>query len=104
MINVLRPESGATIGVFGTGAVGLSAIMAAAVAGCITVVGVDTQFDRPALARELGATHVVNGAETDAVEEIKRASPAAVRTTRWIRPGFPRCSLGGRRPLTALGM
>ncbi len=71
MINVLRPESGATIGIFGTGAVGLSATMAAAVAECITVVGVDIQFDRSALARELGATHVVNGAATGAVEEIK---------------------------------
>ena len=67
----MRPESGAIIGVFRTGAVGLSAIMAAAVAGCTTIVGVDIQFDRSALARELGATHVVNGAETDAVEEIK---------------------------------
>jgi aryl-alcohol dehydrogenase len=45
--------------------------MAAAVAGCTTVVGVDVQFDRSAIARELGATHVLNGAETDAVEEIK---------------------------------
>jgi aryl-alcohol dehydrogenase len=71
VINDLRPESGVTIGVFGTGAVDLSAIMAAAVAGCTTIVGMDVQFDRSALARELGATHVVNGAETDAVEEIK---------------------------------
>ncbi len=71
VLNVLRPEAGATIAVFGTGAVGLSAIMAAAVAGCTTIVGVDIKPDRLELARELGATHVVNGAEADAIEEIK---------------------------------
>jgi aryl-alcohol dehydrogenase len=72
VLNALEPEPGSSIAVFGTGAVGMSAIMAAAAAGCTTIVGVDVRPGRLELARELGATHAVNGAEVDAVEEVGR--------------------------------
>jgi len=78
VLNVLRPDAGATVAVFGAGAVGLSAIMAAVISGCTTIVGVDIKPNRLELARELGATHVVNGAETDAVEEIKGVTGSGV--------------------------
>ncbi|MDP9440116.1 MAG: NAD(P)-dependent alcohol dehydrogenase [Actinomycetota bacterium] len=71
VLNTLYPEAGSSIAVFGTGAVGLSAIMAARIAGCTTIIGVDVKPKRLELASELGATHVINGAETDANEEIK---------------------------------
>lgn len=71
VINSLRPPAGSSIVVFGTGAVGMSAIMAARVVGCATIIGVDIKPNRLELARELGATHVINGAEADAVEEIR---------------------------------
>ena len=70
VLNTLRPEAGSSIAVFGTGAVGMSAIMAAVVAGCTTIIGIDVKPNRMELARELGATHTINGSETDAVEEI----------------------------------
>jgi aryl-alcohol dehydrogenase len=70
VLNTLRPEAGSSIAVFGTGAVGMSAIMAAAIAGCTIIIGIDVKASRLELARELGATHTINGAETDAVEEI----------------------------------
>ena len=70
VLNSLRPEPGSSIAVFGTGAVGMSAILAAVAAGCTTIVGVDVKPGRLDLARELGATHAVNGTEKDAVEEI----------------------------------
>ena len=72
VLNSLKPEPGSSIAVFGTGAVGMSAIMAAVAAGCSTIVGVDVRPERLELARELGATHAVNGAEVDAVEEVGR--------------------------------
>lgn len=72
VLNSLKPEPGSSIAVFGTGAVGMSAIMAAVAAGCTTIVGVDVRPGRLDLARELGATHVVNGAEQEAVEEVGR--------------------------------
>lgn len=72
VLNALHPEAGTSIAVFGAGSVGMSAIMAAAVAGCTTIIGVDVRDNRLELARELGATHTVNGGEQDAVAEIQR--------------------------------
>ena len=72
VLNALRPQAGTSIVVFGTGSVGMSAIMAARVAGCTTIVGVDVKPNRLELARELGATHTINPAEADPVEEIKQ--------------------------------
>ncbi|WP_119066476.1 NAD(P)-dependent alcohol dehydrogenase [Rubrobacter indicoceani] len=71
VLNSLKPEAGSSIAVFGTGTVGMSAIMAAKVAGCTTIIGVDIKPGRLELARELGATHVINGAEENSVERIK---------------------------------
>lgn len=70
VINSLAPHAGSSIVVFGTGAVGLSAIMAAKVVGCTTIIGVDIRPQRLALAKELGATHTINGAEGKTVEQI----------------------------------
>lgn len=70
VINALRPSAGSSIAVFGAGSVGLSAIMAARVAGCATIVAVDLNKERLALASELGATHVIDAAG-DAVERIR---------------------------------
>lgn len=70
VLNSLQPEPGSSIAIFGTGAVGISAILAAVVAGCTTIIGVDVKPSRLELARELGATHTVNAAEEDPVEEI----------------------------------
>jgi len=71
VLNVMKPDVGSSIAVFGAGAVGLAAIMAAKVAGCTTIVAVDLRPSRLELAREIGATHVVDGSTDDAVEEIR---------------------------------
>jgi aryl-alcohol dehydrogenase len=64
-----RPHS--SIAVFGTGSVGLSAVMAARVAGYTTIIGVDPNPARLELATELGATHVINATMADPVAEIR---------------------------------
>ena len=71
VMNALKPKAGSSIAVFGAGSVGLAAIMAARVVGCTTIVAIDLNEDRLALARELGATHVVHGREQDAVAAIQ---------------------------------
>lgn len=71
VLNALKPEGGSTIAVFGAGSVGLAAIMAARVAGCATIIAVDLNETRLELARELGATHVLNGGTGNVVEEIQ---------------------------------
>ena len=63
--NVLKPVTGSTVVVLGAGAVGLSAVMAAALTPATTIVAVDRVGERLSLARELGATHTVNAGESD---------------------------------------
>jgi aryl-alcohol dehydrogenase len=74
VLNALRPEAGTSIGVFGTGAVGLAAVMAARAAGCTAIIGVDVRPSRLGLAQELGATVVIDGRATDPVEAIRQAT------------------------------
>lgn len=71
VFNSLKPEFGSSIAIFGGGAVGLSAVMAAKIIGCRTIIVVDVHNNRLELAKELGATHVLNGKEVDVVKEIK---------------------------------
>lgn len=64
VLNVLKPEFDSSIAVFGIGPVGLSAIMAANIVGCSKIIAIDKIPSRLALAKELGATHIINGGET----------------------------------------
>ncbi|MCE7946208.1 MAG: NAD(P)-dependent alcohol dehydrogenase [Chloroflexi bacterium CFX4] len=79
IMNALRPEIGSTLAVFGTGAVGMAAIMAARAVGCGMIIGVDVKPNRLALALELGATHVINAADGDPVEAIRELTGGGVR-------------------------
>jgi aryl-alcohol dehydrogenase len=71
VMTTLCPPAGSTIAVFGTGGVGMSAVMAARVVGCTTIIGIDLSPERLELAGELGATHVVDAGKEDAVEAIR---------------------------------
>ncbi|SHH57633.1 NAD(P)-dependent alcohol dehydrogenase [Streptomyces sp. 3214.6] len=71
--NVLTPTTGSTIVVLGAGAVGLSAVMAAALTPATTIIAVDKVAERLTLAKELGATHTVDAGQAalgDAIAEI----------------------------------
>lgn len=70
VMNSLQPRPGSSIAVFGVGPVGMSAVLAAVVCGCSTIIAVDINADRLQAARELGATHTVNAAEVDPVQAI----------------------------------
>jgi aryl-alcohol dehydrogenase len=70
VMTALRPQAGSSIAIFGTGGVGMPAIMAARVVGCTTIVAVDLKPARLELAGELGATHLVDAGREDAVEAI----------------------------------
>jgi len=59
VLNSLKVRAGSSIAVIGVGAVGLSAVMAAKIAGATTIVAIDRHASRIALARELGATHAM---------------------------------------------
>ena len=70
VINALRVGAGRSFVVFGAGSVGLSAVMAAHLAGATTIVAVDLNDSRLELAEELGATHTVNSSAHDPVEAV----------------------------------
>jgi aryl-alcohol dehydrogenase len=72
VLNGLKPEPGSTIAIFGTGSVGLAAMMAAKIAGCTKVIGIDINDNRLEIAKDLGATHVINSKNVDVLEEIKK--------------------------------
>ncbi len=78
VLNRLKPDFGTSIAIYGCGAVGLSAIMAAKIAGCQQIFAVDVHQNRLDLARELGATHAFNGKEVDVVDEIRKVSGGGV--------------------------
>jgi aryl-alcohol dehydrogenase len=78
VLNTLRVDAGASFAAFGGGAVGLSAIMAARVAGATTIIAIDVVPSRLELARELGATHVINSHERDAVAAVREICPSGV--------------------------
>jgi aryl-alcohol dehydrogenase len=80
VLNAMRPEAGDAFAVFGVGAVGLSGLMAAKIAGCDPIIAVDIHDRRLALARELGATHAINhSGRTDVAAEIRKITGHGVR-------------------------
>lgn len=71
VINALKPPPGSSIAIFGVGTVGLAAIMGARLQGCAKIIAIDPKQGRLEVAREMGATHVVDPTSGDAVREIK---------------------------------
>lgn len=73
VLNVLRPKFGSSIAVFGYGTVGMSAIMAAKIAGYQNIIAVGGNPKSLELAKELGATHTINRREVkDIPAEIRK--------------------------------
>jgi S-(hydroxymethyl)glutathione dehydrogenase/alcohol dehydrogenase len=61
VLNTARVERGMSVAVIGCGGVGLSAVQAARIAGAGAIIAVDVDPAKLDLARELGATHAVDG-------------------------------------------
>ena len=70
VVNTARVPAGASVAVVGLGGVGLSALIGAAVCGADPVIAVDVNVEKLELARTLGATHAVNAAQGDAVDNV----------------------------------
>jgi aryl-alcohol dehydrogenase len=81
VMNSLGVSSGASITVFGTGAVGLAAVMAARIVGANPVIGIDIIPRRLKLARELGATHSIDGRREDVASRIQTIAGGGVDYT-----------------------
>jgi len=81
VLNRAHVAPGDTAAVFGVGGVGLNVIQGLRLAGASRIVAVDTVATKEALARQFGATHFVDAANADAVEEVKKIVPHGPRST-----------------------
>lgn len=78
VINTLGAKKGQSIAIFGTGGVGLCAVMGAVISECNPVIAVDILDSKLEIAEKLGATHCINASKQDPVEEIGRICPGGV--------------------------
>jgi aryl-alcohol dehydrogenase len=102
VFNCLRAAPGSSIAVFGAGAVGMSAIMAAKVAGCRTIIAMDVNDERLAFAKELGATHAINSRVVDGVAAIHDIEPGGVNYTI-VATGIPGVMTQAVEALSSMG-
>ncbi|HVM81551.1 MAG TPA: Zn-dependent alcohol dehydrogenase [Stellaceae bacterium] len=70
-------QAGQSVAVFGCGGVGLSIIQGARIGGARQIIGVDVFPGKLEMARRVGATHIVNGAEDDPVKRIRALTGGA---------------------------
>ncbi len=78
VIHTAKIEVGSTVVVIGCGGIGLSAINGAAIAGAGRIIAVDIMESKLDLARQLGATDVVNATEGDPVAHVKALTAGGV--------------------------
>ncbi|MFT5334104.1 MAG: aryl-alcohol dehydrogenase [Halioglobus sp.] len=114
VLNSLPVTAASSLAIFGGGAVGLSALMAAKLVGAAPVVVIEPLADRRALALELGADHVIDPfAVENVVEEIQKlvggvdfslemtGIPEVVRQCVDILKPLGTCALVGAAPTGA---
>src|SRR3954451_16362984 len=70
-INTGAVTRGKSVAVIGCGGVGAAAVAASALAGASPVIAVDLDDRKLAWAKDLGATHTVNGSEHDVVQAVQ---------------------------------
>jgi Zn-dependent alcohol dehydrogenase len=86
VVNDAKVSPGDNVAVVGVGGVGINAIQAAALAGAKTVIAVDINGDKQAVAEKYGATHFLNPAAGDAAARVRdltagRGVDAAIECT-----------------------
>ncbi|WP_448808325.1 NAD(P)-dependent alcohol dehydrogenase [Agromyces bauzanensis] len=94
MWNVLDPGPGTTVAVYGTGAVGLSAVIAAAMRGPSQLVAIDLVDERLELARELGATATINPGSEDVAARLAELTEGRGVDLSFDTTGNPRVARG----------
>ncbi len=73
VVNDAKTRPGDSAAIWGVGGVGISALMAAKLCGAETIIAVDPNPKKEAVARRFGATHYINPKETNDVGEAIRA-------------------------------
>jgi Zn-dependent alcohol dehydrogenase len=96
-------EAGESVVVFGCGGIGLIAVQGGRLASAEPLIAVDVADNKLEYARSLGATHAVNAARSDVVEEVRRITRGrgadyaiiAVGSTRAVGVAWQTLARGG---------
>ncbi|MEA2585439.1 MAG: S-(hydroxymethyl)glutathione dehydrogenase / alcohol dehydrogenase [Thermomicrobiales bacterium] len=78
VINTAKVPPGSTVAVLGCGGIGLNCIQGAALAGAGRIIAVDTLAWKLGLARDFGATDLVDAAEEDPVATVRELTGGGV--------------------------
>lgn len=78
VLNALKPRPDQSIAIFGVGAVGMAAAMAAKICDCETIIAIDPVASRRTLAEELGAMHSFDPLGRSSVDAIRAIVPLGV--------------------------
>ena len=78
VLNTARVEPGSTVAVVGCGGVGLNCIQGAALAGALRIIAIDTVETKLTMAREFGATDVIDASGGGVVQKIRDLTDGGV--------------------------
>jgi S-(hydroxymethyl)glutathione dehydrogenase/alcohol dehydrogenase len=101
--NNAKLRTGESVVIYGAGGVGLSVVQAAALVTAHPVIAVDLHDNRLELARQLGATHLVNAAREDAAARIREITASQGVDVFIDNTGLPRVIEAGYRLVNAQG-
>lgn len=69
--NTIKPHKGSTLAVFGLGGIGLSALMATQLFECSSVIAIDVNPEKLALAKDFGASVTIDARNDDVLPRIR---------------------------------
>ncbi|CAN5333601.1 zinc-dependent alcohol dehydrogenase family protein [soil metagenome] len=78
VVNTAKVGVGSTVAIIGLGGVGLAALIGAHAAGARQIIAIDLSAAKLDTARTLGATHVVNAGDADAIDQVRAISSGGV--------------------------
>ena len=70
--NLAKVKIGQSVAVLGCGGVGLNVVQGAALVAACPIIAIDIYDHKLSLAREFGATHVVNSSQCDLRDEVRK--------------------------------
>jgi S-(hydroxymethyl)glutathione dehydrogenase/alcohol dehydrogenase len=70
--NLAQVKIGQSLAVFGCGGVGLNVVQGAAMVAADPIIAIDIYDEKLAMAKEFGATHLINSKKADVREEVRK--------------------------------
>jgi S-(hydroxymethyl)glutathione dehydrogenase/alcohol dehydrogenase len=75
--NLAQVKIGQSVAIYGCGGVGLNVVQGAAMVSADPIIAIDIYDQKLEMAREFGATHLINSARADVREEVRKIAGAA---------------------------